>query len=157
MTWVYFLKTNSAEEVLSVFQAFKALVEKEADASIHRFRCDNGTGEYDNLRFKGFLVPNGISFEPSAPNTQDQNGVSERAIRTIIETARTMLLNAKLTECFGEEAVRTAVYLKNRSPTKAVDSVTPFQAWSGQIPTLDHLRPFGCNGYAFIHPDLRTK
>jgi hypothetical protein len=68
-----------------------------------------------------------------------------------------MLLNARLSEGFWEEAVRTAVYLKNRSPTKAVDSATPYQAWTGQRPALSHLRSFGCAVYVYIHPDLRTK
>ena len=156
-TWVYFLRTKSSEEVLRVFEQFKALVEKEADASIRRFQCDNGTGEYSNRLFTDFLLTDGISFQPSAPYTQNQNGVSERAIRTIVEKARTMLLNARLSEGFWEEAVRTAVYLKNRSPTKAVDLITPSEAWTGQRPELNHLRPFGCDSYAFIHPDLRTK
>ena len=156
-TWVYFLKTKNAKAVLRVFEQFKALVEKEAEASICRFRCDNGTGEYSNRLFTDFLLTDGISFEPSAPYTQNQNGVSERAIRSIVEKARSMLLNARLTEGFWEEAVRTSVYLKNRSPTRAVDSVTPYEAWSGQRPSLDHLRSFGCDAYAFIHSNLRTK
>ena len=66
MTWVYFLKTKSVVEVLRVFQLFKALVEKEADAPIRRFRCDNGTSEYNNHLFKDLLLTNGISFEPSS-------------------------------------------------------------------------------------------
>jgi len=99
-TWAYFLKTKGAEEVLQIFQQFKALVEQEAGASIHRFRCDNGTGEYNNQLFKDFLSTNGITLEPSAPYTQNQNSVSERTIRTIIEKVRTMLLNAKLSEGF---------------------------------------------------------
>ena len=157
MTWVYFLKTKSAEEVLPIFKAFKALVEKEADAPIRRFRCDNGTGEYNNHLFKDFLSMNGISFEPLALYTQNQNGVSERAIRTVVEKARSMLLNAKLSKGFWEEAVQTAVYLKNRSPTKALDSITPYQAWTGQIPKLGHLRPFGCVVHTSVYADLRTR
>jgi transposase InsO family protein len=86
--------------VLRVFQQFKALVEKEADAPMRRFRSDNGTGEYNNHRFKDFLSTDGIRFEPLAPYTQNQNGVSERAIRTIIEKARSMLLHAKLSKGF---------------------------------------------------------
>jgi len=97
-----------------------------------------------------------MTFEPSAPYTQNQNGVSERAMRTIVEKARSMLLDAKLSEGFWEEAVHTAVYLKNRSPTKAVDS-TPIQAWSDKKLELHHLRPFGCDAYVYVHPDLRTK
>ena len=38
-----------------------------------------------------------------------------------------MLQHARLSKRFWEEAVRTAVYLKNRSLTKAVDSATPFK------------------------------
>jgi len=76
--WVFFLKTKSSEEILQVFRQFKALVEKSTGLSIARFRCDNGKGEYDNHQFKYFLAESGISFEPSAPYNQDQNGVSER-------------------------------------------------------------------------------
>ena len=131
MTWVYFLKTKSAEEVLPIFKAFKAFVKKEADALIRRFRCNNGTGEYNNYLFRDFLSMNSISFELSAPYTQNQNSVSKRAIRTIVKKARSMLLNTKLSKGFWKEAVRTAVYLKNRSPTKALDSITLYQAWTG--------------------------
>ena len=143
--------------MLRIFQQFKAFVEKEAEAPIRRFRCDNGKGEYDNHLFKDFLSANGITFEPSAPYTQNQNGVSERVVRTISEKARTMLQHAGLSKGFWEEAVRTAVYLKNRSLTKAVDSATPFQAWTGQKPVLHHLRPFGCDIHVFVSPILRTE
>ena len=52
--------------------------------------------------------------------------------------------------------MRTAVYLKNRSPTKAVDS-TLYQAWTGQKPKLGHLQPFGCDIHSYIHPNLCTR
>jgi hypothetical protein len=143
--------------VLQIFQQFKAFVEKEAEASIRRFRCDNGKGEYNNYLFKDFLSANGITFEPSAPYTQNQNGVSERAIRTISEKARSMLHHAGLSEGFWEEAVCTAVYLKNRSLTEAVGLATPFQAWTGQKPVLHYLWPFGCEIHVLINSDLCTK
>jgi hypothetical protein len=37
-----------------------------------------------------------------------------------------MLFDAKLSEGFWEEAIRIAIYLKNRSPTRVVVSMTPF-------------------------------
>jgi len=48
------------------------------------------------------------------------------------------------------EAVATAVYLKNRSPTKALSDVTPEEAWIGQKPDLRHLRIFGHPVYVFL-------
>ena len=40
-----------------------------------------------------------------------------------------MLHNAGLGKEFWAEAIATAAYLKNFSPTKAVDSMTPYEAW----------------------------
>ena len=95
-TWVYFLKFKSHEETLEAFQAFKAIAEKTSKPAIGRFRCDNGRGEYDNRFFLELLSAEGISYEPAAPSTQIQNGGSERNIHTIVEQARTMLLEASL-------------------------------------------------------------
>jgi hypothetical protein len=42
------------------------------------------------------------------------------------------------------EAVVTAVYILNRSPTKALNRMTPYEAWHGRKPAVSHLRVFGC-------------
>ena len=51
-----------------------------------------------------------ISFEPSTPYTQHQNGVSERIIRMIVD----------MKEKFWAEATNTAVYKRNRCLSSAV-------------------------------------
>ena len=147
MPWVYFLKGKGHEETLEAFQTFKASAEKASGHSIRRFRCDNGGGEYDNQYFTDFLKVAGISYKPAAPYTKNQNGVSERKIRTVVERARTMLLEARLPERFWADAVATVVYILNRSPTKALTGKTPFEAWFGCRPNLSHLRRFGCDAY----------
>jgi hypothetical protein len=38
----------------------------------------------------------------------------------------------------------TAVHLLNRSPTKALDCKTPYEAWHGCKTVVSHLRVFGC-------------
>lgn len=42
------------------------------------------------------------------------------------------------------EAVRHAVYVLNRVTTKALKEKTPYEAWSGRKPNLEHLKVFGC-------------
>src|SRR5437588_9999570 len=103
------------------------------------------------------LKQNGISYEPSAPYTQNQSGVSERMNRTIMEKARTMLLEARLPESFWAEAVNTAVYLQNRSPTRSLEGKTPYKAWNGIKPYLSYLRVFGCDAYLHVPDEQRTK
>jgi hypothetical protein len=38
----------------------------------------------------------------------------------------------------------SAVHLLNRSPTKALDGKTSYEAWHGRKPMLSHLRVFDC-------------
>ncbi|KAH9697414.1 hypothetical protein KPL71_023600 [Citrus sinensis] len=61
-----------------------------------------------------------------------------------------MLLNANLSKGFWVEAVTTAAYLINRSPSSALGFKTPQELWSGKPPDLSNLRIFGCPAYAHI-------
>lgn len=91
------------------------------------------------------------------PKTPQQNGVAERVNRTLIETVRSMLTDAKLPHEFWAEALSTAVYLRNHSPTKVLCEKTPFEAWTEKKPTVAHLRVFGCKAYMHIPKDERGK
>ena len=123
-TEVYFLLTKSAEEVSSKFQLFKACITAQG-YRIRRFRCDNGRGEYSNKTFQKILGDSGITFEPAPPYTQHKNGVSECLIQTLNTKARSMLLDAKLPKKFWAEAIATATYLHQRSPSNSLEGLTP--------------------------------
>lgn len=155
--WVYFLRSKRAEEVVSVFQEFQAMVDTQyPEYTIRRFRCDNGRGEYDNTFFRGILRVRGISFEPSPPYTQHKNGVSERMIRTISTKARSMLLDSRLEDSFWAEAVNTATYLHSRSPSSALNGRTPYEVLNSRKPELQHLRRFGSAAHKLIPVDQRN-
>ena len=100
---------KSKTETPEMYKIFKALTEKHTRELIKRLHCNNGKAEHDNAAFPAILRENRISYEPSAPYTQNQNGVSERVNRTIVENARTMLLEARLPASFWAEGVNTAV------------------------------------------------
>jgi len=44
----------------------------------------------------------------------------------------------------------TVTYLKNRSPTTALDNITPYEAWHGKKPDLSYLHTFGCIAYHHV-------
>eukprot|EP00253_Pinus_taeda_P003879 PITA_03879 len=60
--------------------------------------------------------------------------------KTLMERARSMLSGARLGQEFWAEAVDTACYLVNRSPSSALEDKTPQEAWTGKKPSLLHLR-----------------
>ncbi|KAL3500573.1 hypothetical protein ACH5RR_039666 [Cinchona calisaya] len=65
--------------------------------------------------------------------------------------ARSMLRSQNLPNQFWDEAISTAVFLLNISPTRATINQTPFEAWKGRKPSVSHLRVFGCIAYALIN------
>ncbi|KAF7831918.1 Retrovirus-related Pol polyprotein from transposon TNT 1-94 [Senna tora] len=77
------------------------------------------------------------------PGSPDTNGVAERRNRTLLDMVRSMISNSKLPIFLWREALKIAVYIQNRVPTKAV-SKTPFEIWKGWKPSLNHIRVWGC-------------
>ena len=99
----------------------------------------------------------GVRHQFTVPKTPQQNGVAERMNRTLMEMVRSMLSDSKLQKNFWAEALLTAAYLRNRSPTTAVEGKTPFEAWTEEKPNVSHLKTFGCVCYAHILSDERQK
>jgi len=153
-TWVYVLKRK--DQVFESFLKWKALVENSTGRKLKVLRTDNG-GEFTSRKFKEHLSQHGIRHETTVPKNPEQNGTAERMNRTLMESVRSMLADSALPQKFWAEALSTAVYLKNRSPTKSLSKTTPFEAWSEEKPDVSHLRVFGCNAYSHVPRDERGK
>ncbi|GJU95933.1 ribonuclease H-like domain-containing protein [Tanacetum coccineum] len=72
------------------------------------------------------------------------NGVAERRNRTLIEAARTMLVDSKLPTTFWAKAVNTACYVLNRVLVIKPHNKTPYELIRGRTPLIDFMKPFGC-------------
>ena len=68
-----------------------------------------------------------------------------------------MLQHASLPLRFWAEAVNTAVYLRNRSPTVALHSMTPFERFHGDKPDVSSLKVFCGNAYVHVPGTKRSK
>ena len=75
----------------------------------------------------------------------------------MVECARSMLKGKNLSNGFWAEALSTAVYLKNRSPTKSLEFKTPYEALYGVKPAVKHLRVFGSKAFSHIPTEDRRK
>ena len=152
--WVYILKQKS--EVFERFLEWKIMVEKSTGKKLQTLRTDNG-GEYTSHKFEAYLKSEGVKHELTIPRTPEQNGVAERLNRTLMESVRSMLIGGQLPQRFWAEALATAVYIRNRSPTKIIEEVTPYEALLGVKPKVNHFRVFGCLAYAHICKEERRK
>lgn len=152
--WTFPIKKKS--EVFATFKRWKARVENETGKKLQTLRTDNG-GEYTSGEFRQHLDDCGIRHERSVPKTPEQNGKAERLNRTLLESVRSMLADSGLAKKFWAEAMATAVFLRNRSPTKTLQDVTPAEAWSGRKPDVSLLKVFGCRAYAHVPRSERGK
>ncbi|CAA7023985.1 unnamed protein product [Microthlaspi erraticum] len=142
--WVYFLRTK--DEAFSKFKEWKEAVESHTEKKIKCLRTDNGL-EFCNTLFDDLCRKSGIKRHRTCTYTPQQNGVSERMNRTIMDKVRSMLVETGLGQEFWAEATSTAVYLINRTPNSTIEFQLPEERWSGQKPDLTHLRRFGCTAY----------
>lgn len=137
---VHFLKSKS--DTFQAVKNFVNLMENQTGRKLKCIQSDNGK-EFVNKTLDEFLRERGIIRRLTIPYNPQQNGIAERRNRTLVEMARCLLLQSGLSHKFWAEAVNAANYIRNRSPTKALDGKTPFEVLTGKIPDVTHLRVFG--------------
>ncbi|KAM1152104.1 hypothetical protein EV1_034405 [Malus domestica] len=77
--------------------------------------------------------------------------------RTIMEKVRRMLRTTKLSKQFWGEAVRTACYLINRSPSVPLGLNVPERVWTGNDMSYSYLKVFGCKAFVHVPKEQRLK
>ena len=126
-------------------QKFKEYIAENGTPRI--LRSDNGT-EYTNKSFKQFCTNNKIKreWEYTVPETPEQNGVAERYNRTVVKTARSLLIESNLPKSYWLRAVDTAAYIRN-PVEKDKTAKSPYEKFWARKPKTGHLKFFGCLAY----------
>jgi hypothetical protein len=153
-TWVYCIRQKI--DVFDTFKKWKAWVENETGKRLKCLRSDSG-GEYCSKEFDDYCSYHGIPREKTVPGTPQENGVSERMNRTIMELARSMRLHVGFPLQFLEDVVDSVVYLINRGPSSSLDGIIPEYAWKGRKVNYSFLKTFGCESFVHIDEENRTK
>ena len=113
-------------------------------------------GEYKSQEFDEFLKSKGIKILQSVPHQPEQNGRAERFNHTIMNKAQALCFTACLPQSWWEFSILHAVYLYNRTPVQQLKWKTPYKLLTGELPSLDHLRVFGCTAHVFLPEDVRV-
>jgi hypothetical protein len=140
LTNVYFLRTK--DEQPDAYKSYEAWVDTQLGAKIKVLNTDRG-GEYLGHDFVAHLKSKGTVQKLSVHDTHQQSGVAERRNRTIVERTWALLHASGLPKNLWAEAAQHAVWLLNRTTTKAVEGMTPYEAAFGKKPDLRGLREWG--------------
>jgi transposase InsO family protein len=110
-TWVFFLHDKSI--TCDIFKTFVRRAENEFELKMKKVRSNNGS-EFKNTNVEEFCDEKGIKHEFSTTYTPEQNGGVEKKNRTLIERARSMLDDYKVSDSFCAKAINTACHASNR-------------------------------------------
>jgi transposase InsO family protein len=166
--WDFYLKDNrTAKSIIKILTNFVKFLQTQYNITPKVVETDNeiATVKPEVMRW---LQAQGIAAEPSAPDTQAQNGGAERSGGVNKEKARAMRLDANLPWELWPEITRAAVYLYNRTPNYVNQWKTPYEVFfthasqtngiaTSKKPRVAHLKAYGCKAFAMTDDTHRGK
>ncbi len=111
-----YIMMNCIEKKSDNFGVLKRVreeVKTQAGVRMKKLVSDGG-GEYISKEVKKYLDKKGIIQQLTPPDTPQLNGKSERLNRTLMNQVRAMLREKSLPSYFWGEALRYAIFLRNR-------------------------------------------
>jgi hypothetical protein len=164
---------SKLSQIPAVFKSLHQDIEKSSGIIIRNYRFD---GSFQVGKVKAFTDKRHIGTEQTVPYQHHMAGVVERNMRTIREKANPMLVeaevatrylhlfiekyhellrNSTIPKLLWPEAVKHAVWQKNRSPTRAhKNKTTPWEVLHNVKPSLAREWIFGSRIYVTLPPKL---
>jgi hypothetical protein len=139
-SWIQPLHTK--DETFGAYKTFAAWAKTQHGVRVKRLRSDRG-GEYTGRKFSAFLQKQGTERRLTTHGTPQHNGVAESLNRRLFDRVRAMLHQADLPKNLWAEAVQFATWLKNRTSTKAIGNVTPYERLYNEVPNLGGVPEWG--------------
>ena len=138
-------------DAIAALNNWKKEVEMETGNKVQASRSDNAP----ELIHAVEEWKSGTRLELTTIASSHQNGPAERNIRTAENDMRAILKEAQLPLEFWDEAVEYDAYVRDRTDTGPVidgNTVSPIEAYTGETPSVDHLRIWGSKCYSHIIP-----
>jgi transposase InsO family protein len=151
----YHMAQKTQEAIATAIKDFWRFVFNQYGVGIKKIRSDN---ELLSGEVTLFASQVGMLLEPSAANTQQQNGAAERSGGVIAYKATSMRIGANLPEHLWTQIVEAAIYLHARLPRATAHWQSPYEmietyfrnrhgTISEILPSIDHLKAYGCRAY----------
>ncbi|KAJ1574862.1 hypothetical protein NDA12_007397 [Ustilago hordei] len=140
------LCTKSA--ALTALRRWIARMERATDRKLKTLRSDNG-GEWCSIAAEDWQTQEGFKWQKSVPGISIQNGRAERAIRSVQEKMRSMLIGRACPRELWPYAITAAAHVMNLTPSAT--KTIPYEAFYGTTAhkLAQQLRVFGC--LAWVH------
>jgi hypothetical protein len=142
------------DETMEAYKGFAAWAQTQRGAHVKRLQSDRG-GEYTGGNFTKFLQEQGTERRLTTHDTLQHNGVAELLNRRLLKCMHAMLHASGLPKNLWGEAIQHTMWLKNRTSTRVLSNVTPFECLYGEKPNLGGVLEWGQR--IWVHDNTGSK
>ena len=148
--WFALLKDETTESTIEAFELYFAYCQSHG-VDLKHLHTDNGS-PFVAAKFREWVrtVPK-ARFTTIAPYNPRGNGAMERQWRTLSNATRALLQNASLPRNFAWYAFQQAAFVNNTLPLKGHPDECSLSRFTGNKPSVAHVRVFGCVAYAKVY------
>ncbi len=151
----FFIILWSKDEITIKIRALFNKMKTHTNRKIRFFRIDDDR-EFASL--KKTSNDKNIEWKKLVSFAQDQNDVSKRAIRTVIDKTRILLIAANLSKRLWSETLSTICYLSNRSLIKTLDEKIFYETWYDEKSDFSNLWVYDYQAYVIdYHAKKKNK
>lgn len=137
MMTVMYLKEKS--EAFEKFKWYLARVEKETRERLKFLRSDRD-GEFISNEFNNFSIERGIKRQVSTPGTLEQKGIAKGRNRSIMDCARTLMIEKNVAIKYWKEAINAVVHTLKQVQLNKDSNKTLYELWYGYKPNISYLK-----------------
>ncbi len=116
-------KSDTAEAMKDIFRRYQA---RSPTHLVKMLRTNNG-GKFTSKEFEKYLLNHQIDHQTTIPHTPDQNGVIERANRTINNRIRALMIDSGAAANYWPDALNYAIFIHNRLPNTVLNDKLPYE------------------------------
>lgn len=163
--WGYTFKHKN--DAFECVKKMMALAKTQFEKEIKAWRMDGGR-EYSLSQLQELCDEVGSILELTTAYTPEQDGISERTIRIVIEKVRSVMIGQNIPGYLWPEIFMSIVKITNRTATSNLVDLTPIEAFMNAVdppegedrkhqPFMGYLRVLGCKTYVLIPQELRQR
>ena len=147
----WFIPLKHKSDAPAELAKWKMVVELRTDLKVRAARSDNAPELIQAVED----WESGVQHQTTTIASSHQNGKIERNIQTAEADIRAMLTESKMPIEFWDEAGEYDVYVRNRTMAGPIVEgvvVSPEEAFTGETPSIDHLRVWGSLCFSYVNP-----
>ena len=134
-----------------LYDAYDSVVKLFRDLGGVEIRSLHSDGAKEYVRLQRIMSEGDTKTSFSCPYTPEHNAIAERVNRTIVEGARTLLIQADLPSSLWPFAVKNVIHVRNRTAHSTTGN-SPYLVFTGKVPSLKNIRVFGCATFVLRQP-----